>query len=422
MHRLLYFCLIIILPAAGLAYDWEYLSMSGESNISADGDPIHSRIIVGTAEGFHYLDEITGVWTDRDQPGYPGRHVWTSDFSPTLPDRILTGRVHEEGKGYIELSDDLGVTGTTVYEFISGRVTDLTHDDLYHYACTYWNYFAGEMLRSADDGETWEPLEAHWQDCLTAMAVSPRQELFLAGNAGVLRSNDHGLSWKDFTGNLPVGDMVLCLAVQYHDGPWPDIDLWAGNDNGVFHCTEAGQWEQVYTQPCRQIITAPHLPGFVALATVGGRILVSNDYGVNWENESGDLIGLDMVGLVLSPWHDTLYCVAPSAGAFRHEMSTTAVNSPPSPNNSRLCAVPNPFNPKTHLTFELERAGSISLHIFDISGREVNTLASGPFERGIHSLPWDGRDRDGRELGSGVYLIRLDSEGRSRQTKAILLR
>ena len=108
-----------------------------------------------------------------------------------------------------------------------GHVTDMTHDNLFHYACTFWHYHPGEFLRSEDGGETWSLLTGHGQDCMTAMAVSPRWELFLAGNNGVMSSNNHGVSWKDITGDLPVGDMVHGLAIQYSQDPWPEIDLFA---------------------------------------------------------------------------------------------------------------------------------------------------------------------------------------------------
>jgi hypothetical protein len=38
-------------------------------------EPVNGRIFVGTLEGFHYLEQATGVWTNRDWEGWIGRQV-----------------------------------------------------------------------------------------------------------------------------------------------------------------------------------------------------------------------------------------------------------------------------------------------------------------------------------------------------------
>lgn len=72
-----------------------------------------------------------------------------------------------------------------------------------------------------------------------------------------------------------------------------------------------------------------------------------------------------------------------------------------------LGAAPNPFNPRTTVRFSLPLAGDARLDLFDASGRLVSVLADGPFAAGDHGVPWDGRDRQGREAASGTYYARL---------------
>ena len=69
--------------------------------------------------------------------------------------------------------------------------------------------------------------------------------------------------------------------------------------------------------------------------------------------------------------------------------------------------IPNPFNPTTSITFEVERAQDVSLRIFDISGRLVRTLAEGRIAAGPHTAVWNGRNDHGRHLPSGHYICRL---------------
>ncbi len=71
--------------------------------------------------------------------------------------------------------------------------------------------------------------------------------------------------------------------------------------------------------------------------------------------------------------------------------------------------VPNPFNPSTRIRFQLAQPEHVKLAIYDVSGRLVKTLADEPFDRGTHSLEWDGGDAQGRCTASGVYFCRFEA-------------
>ena len=89
---------------------------------------------------------------------------------------------------------------------------------------------------------------------------------------------------------------------------------------------------------------------------------------------------------------------------------------------SVLGAWPNPFNPRTSLSFELPRASQVRLSIHDVAGRCVRTLAGGDFAAGMHALIWDGRDDRGTESPSGIYLARLEAGETAGSAKLVLLR
>ncbi len=82
---------------------------------------------------------------------------------------------------------------------------------------------------------------------------------------------------------------------------------------------------------------------------------------------------------------------------------------------------PNPFNPSTSISFQIfEPSPDCRLEIFNLRGQKVKTLASGYLEKGNHTLVWDGRDDQGRAVGSGIYHYRL-SDGSQTQTKRMVL-
>lgn len=83
---------------------------------------------------------------------------------------------------------------------------------------------------------------------------------------------------------------------------------------------------------------------------------------------------------------------------------------------------PNPFNPRTTLRFDLPRRGLVTLAVHDVAGREVARIFQGRLPTGRHEFVWTGRDDAGRAVASGVYLVRLITEGGVEGRKLTLLK
>lgn len=83
---------------------------------------------------------------------------------------------------------------------------------------------------------------------------------------------------------------------------------------------------------------------------------------------------------------------------------------------------PNPFNPRTEVSFTLQRASRARLEIFDARGRRVRLLEERVFDAGEHRAVWDGRDDTGRDLASGLYFIRVWTPEEVTSTRAALVR
>ena len=92
---------------------------------------------------------------------------------------------------------------------------------------------------------------------------------------------------------------------------------------------------------------------------------------------------------------------------------------------ARLIAlVPSPFHDRTVIRLELGQLGPARLAIFDVRGRLVQSLLDGtqPLTAGVHELIWNGRDAQGREVGSGTYYLRLEAGGVVERAKIALIR
>jgi hypothetical protein len=83
---------------------------------------------------------------------------------------------------------------------------------------------------------------------------------------------------------------------------------------------------------------------------------------------------------------------------------------------------PNPFRSETSIAFSLRKSGDVRLSVYTLDGRLVTRLVDGQVEAGSHRSTWDGRDRFGREVSSGVYYYSLETGDVSEAGKMILLR
>ena len=82
---------------------------------------------------------------------------------------------------------------------------------------------------------------------------------------------------------------------------------------------------------------------------------------------------------------------------------------------------PNPFNPSTTISFSIPVESEVQLTIYNVKGQKVKTLTSDYFERGNHSVVWNGDDENKNQVSSGVYFYNLIVNGKNRAIKKCLL-
>ena len=83
---------------------------------------------------------------------------------------------------------------------------------------------------------------------------------------------------------------------------------------------------------------------------------------------------------------------------------------------------PNPFNPSTQIAYRLPQAGAVALVVYNLMGQSIRVLDQGYREAGAYQMQWDGRDGQGRQVASGVYLFRLTSGAFSQTRQMVLLK
>ncbi|UCF71664.1 MAG: T9SS type A sorting domain-containing protein [candidate division WOR-3 bacterium] len=84
--------------------------------------------------------------------------------------------------------------------------------------------------------------------------------------------------------------------------------------------------------------------------------------------------------------------------------------------------VPSPMRTTGIISYVVPVAQSVSLMVYDVTGQLVRTLVDQRIEAGRHSVTWDGRDNNGKNVASGVYFYRLKGEEDNLTRKLIIVR
>ena len=137
-----------------------------------------------------------------------------------------------------------------------------------------------------------------------------------------------------------------------------------------------------------------------SITSTAGEVLVGPSEGDNTRTQSGFLVVLQQQQHVLA--------VDEVAGL----PSTYALHQ----------NYPNPFNPTTTLRFDLPAATDIHIVVYDLLGREMVRLVDQRLEAGYHQLVWNGRDRRGRELPTGMYIVLMATPEYRKSIKLVLLK
>ncbi len=83
---------------------------------------------------------------------------------------------------------------------------------------------------------------------------------------------------------------------------------------------------------------------------------------------------------------------------------------------------PNPFNPSTTIAYSVPKDGLVKITIYNIKGQKVKELCNSEMLRGHHKLVWDGKDKHQRNVGSGVYFVKMQSGGDVSTRKIMLMK
>jgi M6 family metalloprotease-like protein len=116
------------------------------------------------------------------------------------------------------------------------------------------------------------------------------------------------------------------------------------------------------------------------------------------------------------PWTDAMGRGILGAADLSIRLQTPYVSSPDDLAPAAITGLshyPNPFRSEASISFTLKQALPVKLDIYNLRGQKVRSLLDSGLAKGSHRAAWDGRDRDGKDLPSGIYLYRLQAGGKT---------
>lgn len=264
-------------------------------------------------------------------------------------------------------------------------------------------------------------------------------DLALTGDLAVLADHDAGVQVVDVsdpaapallgTADTPYTARLVAAGPQHAfvlDGGWSE-------DEGhlmVVAFSDPANPAVVLDLPFPYSLNAIELDGDVLyLASGAGDRMLVLDVSTPWDPWILGWVDVPAAPQDIALAGDHAHIAGNTLGiAWRHCGLVTGVADPTAPGTVpaiaglSLTAAPNPFNPRTVIAFELDRAQDVTLDVLDLRGRRVARLAAGRHEPGRHQVTWTARDDGGRPVASGVYVMQLQGVRGAACRRVCLLR
>lgn len=331
--------------------------------------------IFKTADGGASFTEVYSYSLGLGDGWFDGLRVLNSSVAVAFGDEASNGDMHfvrteDQGDNWEEITG-IDFLGAAYGYYTWGLGATNVGESIWCAGLTA-EYDSGYVFRSYDAGETWDSFKI--PD--TVIDLYPRSITFSDDDNGmitdrygsIIKSTDGGATWTKVTMHTNAGWANGVVAV-----PNTSI-IYALDDNGVFKTSDLGTtWEEVVT------------PWATSSDYFVSGVFLNEDFGYFFTYNGQVLRFADQVPSgVAGPQAEIL------------------------PDQYRLHQnFPNPFNPSTTISFDIPLTKHIQLTIYDMLGREVVTLVNNRLKAGRHSVIWNGKDKNGVEVSTGVYIYQL---------------
>ncbi|MEZ5196320.1 MAG: T9SS type A sorting domain-containing protein [Bacteroidales bacterium] len=127
----------------------------------------------------------------------------------------------------------------------------------------------------------------------------------------------------------------------------------------------------------------------------------------------------DYVGAIMVYSNDPDFSTIEIPVYFTVDIASETANSMKA--DQLISNYPNPFSTFTMFSIELDEPGEVELSVYDLSGRQVNTLVKQTYASGTHKISWNGENESGERMKSGIYFYHLKAGNEEVIKKLILI-
>ncbi|MCX6157979.1 MAG: T9SS type A sorting domain-containing protein [Ignavibacteriae bacterium] len=369
-------------------YDGIYVSSNSGGNWNQLNSPsIKRRIKVLTASGTNlyagtedsciYVSSNYGAtWTHITSNSYP----YFSDVSALgVSGRNIFAGIHFD---YLNISSNNGNSWRRDTAIHATDAMDILVSGINIFA----GFYSGGIYRSTNNGLNWTKVINGINPSAYCMGLAKDGEniyaCFYWGN-GIYMSTNNGDNWVKISNEI--SNLKFSTIAAY------ESKIFVGADSVIYYSSNFGaNWIKIYQGLASSINLYPLIN---KLYITNGYIYATTNQRSVWRRPLSDFVGIQNISIEI-------------------------------PNNYSLGQnYPNPFNPTTKIKFDVildshfRGNDKVVLKVYDVMGREVQTLVNESLKSGTYEVSFDGS-----QLTSGVYFYKLITGGFTETKKMLLLK
>lgn len=276
------------------------------------------------------------------------------------------------------------------------------------------------ILKTTNRGVSWisQPISSNLRSISYALGYT----LYCCGISGgkVYKTTNLGDNWTDVSGSLTGSFYSMCFT----DLP---VGYLCGVGGKLYKTTNgASSWNQISlgdTNTLNSIGFYGQNTGFVC--GNNSKMYKTTNAGANWSSLNIPVTGEVNLNSLTYFFPNTILVVGSLGLIARSTNDGTdwsiigiqQISSEVPQNYTLSQNYPNPFNPITNFEFQIADFGFVSIKIFDLTGREVESLVNKNLNAGVYKIDWNAS-----HYSSGVYFYRLEADGFAETKKMILVK
>ena len=414
---------------------------------------VHPEIYYSTDEGIEWI---------RSDEGLSDQNVQISSLAansePGANNIFVSAGYRTKVKGTIFKSSKDGTTWTNIFNDSSySLVSTVAFNNNIIFAGTY-----NGVIFSSDNGESWTendsamnlPIVGNIYKILNVKAFSfDNKKIFAAEGDSpseyipgysittvisnrIIVSSDNGISWSKVDSKIPSGlypvnssDTLSILTCLYADSSHLIVGMRAYNYYSAYKPT-GGCIYHLVNKDSNWVVADSALIGkqVFCLTGIGKDVFAgtttgiyhSSDYGATWTEMNSGLLDKNVTSMVINGSY--LYA-ATSSGIWKFSLpEITSVKNERTAHEAPSGFIlsqnfPNPFNPKTTISYSIPQTNFVTIKVYDVLGKEVATLVNEVKSIGNYNVEFNASI-----LTSGIYFYRMQAGSFVETKKLILLK